>query len=263
MKNLLISFFKSAYYTITETAYLAWRGTPLGEPSRRPLVSVYIPTHNRRELLLSRALPSVLNQTYRNLEIIIAAHGCTDGTQSACYDLKDKRIKVISVPRTETYPPTVENHWFAGRVVASNAGLDACTGEWIATLDDDDVWFSDHIEVSLRHAIYKGLEFTSAAGATNIGKIEPYVVGGVKVGPIQTWFYRGYLKSFKFNIDCWRKVRNRVCDTDLQERFRRAGVKMGYLDRVNVKVLPRPGDKHIGLKAARENATTYMNHLSF
>lgn len=238
---------------------LTWFDAPL------PLVSVYIPTHNRRDLLIQRSLKSVLRQSYRHLEIIVIGHGCTDGTNLfvAREFLRDKRIRYISIPRNETYPPSVENHWCAGRVVPSNVGLKACRGDWIATNDDDDVWTDDHIESLLGLARGGDYEFVSGAHEANGKKVAPYDLDGVKVGGIQTWIYRSYLKSFKFNPDCWRKGWNKVCDVDLQDRFRRAGVRMGYLDRVVVKISPRPGDNVIGLAAARADKEKYLKHLAF
>src|SRR3990167_4988978 len=82
MLNRAICAARAAWYGVYESARLQCE-RQLERPfwgGGGPLVSVLIPTHNRADLLFTRALPSVLAQTYRNLEIIIAAHGCTDGT---------------------------------------------------------------------------------------------------------------------------------------------------------------------------------------
>jgi len=97
VKNRLICFARAAWYWWYEKIRLrwerrGWKGTD------NPLVTVYIPTHNRCELLLSRALPSVLNQTYRNLQIIVVAHGCTDDTADACIT---RGINVIEIAKTD------------------------------------------------------------------------------------------------------------------------------------------------------------------
>ena len=225
--------------------------------SRDPLVSVLIPTHNRIDLLLSRALPSVLSQTYPNLEIIVAAHGCTDGTFYRA--AVDTRVISLDVPRCKTYPSTAENHWLAGPVVPLNTALKRCTGEWIARIDDDDVWMPDHIERLLRFAQAGKYEFVSSAYRTH----EKVVGAEDGIGGTQTWLYRSYLKFMKYNPDCWRKSWNRVNDMDLAERFRKAGVWTGYLDEVTAEVLPRPGEKTVGLKAYREDAEAKERALAF
>jgi len=211
------------------------------------IVSVYIPTYNRADLLMSRALPSVLRQTYPVFEVIVVADGCTDDTVARVKELGDYRVRVVEIKRGRRYPPTARNHWFAGRVAAANAGLEACEGDWIATIDDDDVWAEDHIESSLEFAAKGNYEFVSSDHITvRDGKTQ---VVREPVGGIQTWVYRSYLKHFKFNPSCWRKRWNAVCDTDLQDRFEKAGVRMGRHPKITCSVMPRPGESTVGLDA--------------
>jgi glycosyltransferase involved in cell wall biosynthesis len=216
-------------------------------------------------LLTTRAIPSVLRQTHRNFELIVCAHGCTDGTEAAVMRLKLQGycIRLVSVPRTETYPPTAENHWLAGPVVPINAGLAHVSGGWIARIDDDDEWTEDHLKTLLSYAQRFAFEFVSSAHETHEGKVGPYDLDGVKVGGVQTWLYRSYLRFMKANPDCWRKSWDRVNDTDLQRRMRNAGVRMGYLDKVTARILPRPGETKIGLAAYREDAARKEQQFAF
>ena len=61
-----------------------------------PKVSIIIPVYNEK-LYLPEALESVINQTYRNIEIVIIDDGSCDGSENICdeYTKKDSRIKVI------------------------------------------------------------------------------------------------------------------------------------------------------------------------
>ena len=257
------------WYAVAERAGL-WAIRHLGDGDDqtwrygRPLITVYIPTHNRVELLLNRALPSVLRQSYINIEVIVAAHGCTDGTLAEVRDIarRDYRIKWLDVPRSLHFPATADNFWFAGRVQPANAALAMASGQWIATIDDDDMWEPDCLEKLLRAAQANNLEFISAAADRPDGPIAPYDVHGVKVGALQTWMFRRYLRFMRFNPDCWRKSWNRVCDTDLQARFRQAGVRMGYLERVVAHILPRPGSTLIGLAAYRADPAATERHYA-
>jgi glycosyltransferase involved in cell wall biosynthesis len=61
---------------------------------RLPKVSVIIPTFNRA-LLITRAVKSVLDQTYRDFEVIVVDDGSFDETQKVLGDLKDERIRYI------------------------------------------------------------------------------------------------------------------------------------------------------------------------
>lgn len=215
------------------------------------MISVLIPTHNRADLLLSRALPSVLAQTYKDIEIWVLAHGCTDATTVGvnAFMACDHRIKLAEVPRDVHYPDTPENRWFAGPVDPLNVGLDLARGDWIARMDDDDIWRPNHLEKLLAFAEAGDYEFVSSAHKTHEGKVAPYDFDGTLVGGCQTWLYKRYLKCFKYDRDCWKKDHNRVNDTDLQDRMHKAGVKMGYLDEVTCLVLPRPGETEVGYRA--------------
>ncbi len=100
-----------------------------------PLVSVIIPTHNRPELL-KRAVSSVLEQTYENLELIVIDDASAERADlDSTFDL--------GLITTFDYLYLDENRGGAG---ARNVGLDAATGEYIAFLDDDDEWLPEKIE---------------------------------------------------------------------------------------------------------------------
>lgn len=101
-------------------------------------ISVIIPTYNRLEVL-PRAIESVLNQTYRNFELIVVDDGSTDGTRQRYED--DPRI--IYLLR--------EN---GGVSAARNSGIEIATGTYIAFLDSDDEWLPRKLEYQI--ALFKG-----------------------------------------------------------------------------------------------------------
>lgn len=115
-----------------------------------PLISVIIPTCNRRDLLL-RAIDSVLRQTHADLEVIIVDDASTDGTQSAVLELQDERIRYVRQP---------EN---AGACAARNRGVDMARGEYIAFQDSDDVFHEDKLEKQLAYLIESGADVTACA----------------------------------------------------------------------------------------------------
>ena len=98
------------------------------------MVSVVIPTHNRVDLL-PRAIESVLNQTYKDIELIVVSDGSADGTDElmAKYG-NNSRIKYIN------YQPAKGGNY------ARNSGFDAASGDYVAFLDDDDEWLPTKIE---------------------------------------------------------------------------------------------------------------------
>jgi glycosyltransferase involved in cell wall biosynthesis len=226
-------------------------------------ISVYCPTFNRVDILLERALPSVCSQTYRNFEFIIVDDCSTDNTESKvyawCLKNNEKRVRVVRTKsRKKRYPESRMNHWFAGPVIPANLGLKECKGSWIARIDDDDVWTEDHLEKLLELAIKKNAEFVSSGY-----NIKEFYFGGIGFdkyhgiegdewhGGTSSYFYRSYLKFFRYNIDCWRKDHNQVNDLDLCERLDYAGVRMAFLDEPTFTITPRPGETEIGARAYR------------
>lgn len=269
--DVAISAARASWYAVSEPLRLAAArrryAADYADPGETPLVSAYVPTYNRAELLVERALSSMLAQTYENIEIVVIGDCCTDDTAERVAALNDRRVRFHNIPkRTRRYPESAENHWLAGPVVAANTALRMLSGKWIARNDDDDIWTPDHVEVLLRHAQRRDLEFVSGAYECERDGRRHVCSPADEVPPIggtQTWLYRSYLKFFRYNIDCWRKSWNRVNDTDIQDRFHKAGVRMGYVDRVVCRVLPRPGEETIGLDAYRRNEAAKLAHFGF
>ena len=88
-------------------------------------VSVVIPTYNRARYV-TKAIESVLAQSYTNREIIVVDDGSTDDTQAVLLPYAD-RIRTIHQTNS-------------GPGAARNAGIQAARGRWIAFLDSDDEW---------------------------------------------------------------------------------------------------------------------------
>ena len=102
---------------------------------KNPTVSVIIPTYNRAHLV-ARAIQSVLNQTYKDFELIIVDDGSTDNTEDIIkeFQKKDERIKYIKHDKNR------------GGSAARNTGIKAARGNFIAFLDSDDEYLSYKLE---------------------------------------------------------------------------------------------------------------------
>ncbi len=138
------------------------------------LISVIIPIY-KVEKYLRKCLDSVINQTYKNLEIILVDDGSPDACPQICdeYAKNDDRIKVIHK----------EN---GGQSTARNAALDICTGEYIAFIDSDDYVDKMYIEKLYKAAKDKNAQiaicsffYTDETGKIWKGdKLENKVVSG-------------------------------------------------------------------------------------
>ena len=130
------------------------------------LVSVVIPTYKRSETLL-RAVDSALGQTWKNLEVLVV----DDNNPEDEYSLETRtRVAGIADPRVRLV--TQEKH--VNGNVARNAGIRAAAGEYVAFLDDDDIWYPEKIEKQMRR-----LREEPGAGLCYTGSRAVYVNDGV------------------------------------------------------------------------------------
>ena len=109
-------------------------------------VSVIIPVYNC-ENYIKQCIYSVINQTYKNLEIIIINDGSTDKSMEFINRLNDERIIVINL----------ENNKGVG--YSRNQGIDRATGDYICFIDSDDVWIEDKIEKQVKYISENNYEF--------------------------------------------------------------------------------------------------------
>ncbi len=274
IEDRIISGLNSLRFTLTEPLLLrvarARHEREYADPKTSPLVSVQINTFNRGQLLIERAIPSILSQTYRNLELVIIGNHCTDNTEELVSRIDDPRVRFYNLPfQYSKDADDIESRWLVGPGEALNVGLNLLRGQWFTWLGDDDIYTPDCIEELLHFAQEEKHEFVSAQyEEERFGKRK--IVDGIrakdsyftcrqsdpndespKIGGIQTWMYRSYLRFFKYNVNCWHKSWNRGIELDLCLRIFKSGVRMGFLDHVVAYVLPRPGEATVGLDAAK------------
>ena len=255
-KNLLISNMIALRYRLSEPIALKiirlrYEQTYV-DAKDNPLITIIIATYSRGEILVERTLPSILNQTYRNFEVVVVGDRCIDNTPELLSRIKDLRIRFFDLPRRGNYPADAKSRWFVQGAAPRNKGLKLANGKWLAWISDDDILLPRHFETLLKFAQQGNYEFVSAAytceknGEILIRRAIDY---DPPIGGMQTWLYRSYLNFFKWNIHSWRKHWNRPCDYDLQYRMHRAGVRMGFLNEVVAHVPPVEGTTTVGLEA--------------
>ena len=97
-----------------------------------PLVSVVIPTYNRADYL-ELTLNSVIGQTYQNIEVLVVDDGSSNNlTRDLCS--KYNKVKYIRIENS------------GGPAKPRNVGIEQSTGEYVAFVDDDDIWNLDKLE---------------------------------------------------------------------------------------------------------------------
>jgi glycosyltransferase involved in cell wall biosynthesis len=103
--------------------------------SLQPIVSVIIPTYNRKDKVVE-AIKSVVDQDFDNVEIIVVDDGSTDGTAEF---LKSLNLPVIVITQLN-----------GGVSNARNTGIRASKGKYIAFLDSDDLWLPGKLEAQVK-----------------------------------------------------------------------------------------------------------------
>lgn len=205
-----------------------------------PLISVVIPTYNRAHYLRERSIPSVLAQTYQNFEIVVVGDHCTDSTEAMLAEINDPRIRFYNLPERPEYPKDKSKLWLIGGYKARNTARQMAKGLWIAHLDDDDVFSPHHLERMLQFVQENDLEFASAQAKMELESGEFEIKGkppalNLRNKAHSSYFYRTYLRAFSYEQNSWRA--GRCDDKQILGKYRRAGVKAGFLEEQTVMYL--------------------------
>lgn len=143
------------------------------------LASVVVPVYNV-EKYLDRCVKSIVNQSYRNLEIILVDDGSTDSCPEKCdeWAKKDRRIKVAHKKN-------------AGLGMARNTGIENVTGDYIFFVDSDDYIALDTVEECCRLAKKENADIVSygfckvradgTTGESFVPKPKMYIYEGAEV----------------------------------------------------------------------------------
>ena len=162
--------------------------------------SIVLPTFNRAHLITA-PIQSVINQSFKDWELIIIDDGSTDNTKEIAAQFNDSRIKYI-------YQANME------RSMARNNGINNAGGELICFIDSDDSWHSNHLELiyqkamerHLRPALYfTGMRWISASRSTDVIFDHPqnrnqveYVIEN-QIAPSTACLNRSITEQIKFN----------------------------------------------------------------
>ena len=194
------------------------------------LVSVIIPTYNRSRTIL-RAIKSVLNQTYKNIEVIIVDDASTDNTEEIVKGLNDPRIIYI---KHETNK---------GGAAARNTGIKLAKSEYIAFQDSDDEWYPEKLQLQtdalLKAESDVGVVYSSFI---RISKHKKEVIPG------------GHARNFEGDI--FKKIlSNNFVTTQTALVAKRCFDKVGIFD----ESLPRLQDWELWLRISKHYKFIYIS----
>ncbi|MGB3682871.1 MAG: glycosyltransferase [Rubrobacteraceae bacterium] len=216
--------------------FFEWKArNPIPE---EPLVSVTVATYNQARLLTERCIPSILNQTYENLELIVVGDGCTDGTEKAVSKIGDRRLKFYNLPERSVYPADPGRRWMVAGTPPTNEALSMSRGYFIAHLDHDDEYLPDRLEKLLNFATENDCDFVwhpfwweDEEGRWQLWEAPDFSYRQVTNASV---LYRSWFKRFESDINA-----HRLLEPGDWNRFR----KIKYLDPVSMRY-PEPLSRH-------------------
>jgi len=200
--------------------------------SGAPMISVCVSTFQRAGILCERTLPTVLRQTYGNWEAIIVGDACTDDTAARIAALGDHRLQFFNRPVNGPYPEDARQRWLVAGTYPLNEAIARSRGRWIATLNDDDEWSDDHLEVLLAEAQRTKAELVYGRMRVLIhGTGEATWFGSWPPAPgdfgLQAALYHRDLGAFEYDVRAYEH--DEPGDWNLTRRMLEAGVHFAFL----------------------------------
>ena len=117
------------------------------------LVSIIMPTYKRNPDLVGRAIKSLINQTYSNIEILVVDDNAKVGLELYRENI-NKLINDLSDPRIKY----IKNENNLGGALSRNEGIFACSGNYVTFLDDDDEYENNKVEEQLEFIVKNDLD---------------------------------------------------------------------------------------------------------
>jgi hypothetical protein len=204
-----------------------------------PLVSFLVPTYNSFETLRDIALPSILGQSYSNLEVVVVGDCAPPQTAEAIAAIGDPRVTYINRTIRGPYPEDPSRRWYVIGTPPFNEALALARGRWIAVLGDDDAIRPDHTEALLAAAQEHRYEHCYGLQLVNFAEGDPLTLGQFPptLGQwgLQAALYHSGLRFFESELS--DAIYEEPSDWSKCRRMVRAGVRFGMIEEIVV-------DKH-------------------
>lgn len=204
------------------------------EPSaeEHPLVTVRIPTYGSAELLVQRALPSVLNGSYRNVEVLVCSDGPQPHARAAVERVGDPRVRYLELERRLPYPERARPFWQTAGTHPVNRLLDEARGEFVAPLDHDDAFTRDHVEALLNGLRSGGVDFVYGQAVTEEADRTWGIVGSAPLRHAQivhasVLYSMSRLGHMRYDPHAW--MLDEPGDWNMWRRIAEAGAAIGHL----------------------------------
>ena len=154
--------------------------------------------------MTERCIPSVLGQSYENLELIVVGDHCTDETEEAIVRIDDPRLKFVNLPEKSVYPEDPRRRWLVAGTPPTNKAFSMAQGDYVTQLDDDDEYLPERLEKLVSFAGENECDFVwhpywvEEEGGQRLVKAESFSYGQVTNASA---FYRSWFKNIEADIE--------------------------------------------------------------
>ena len=199
-----------------------------------PLVSFILPTYKRYDTLRDVALPSILGQTYTNVEAIVVGDCAPPETAEVIAEMDDPRIRYYNRTVRGPYPGDDQTRWYMLGTPPYNDGLSLVRGRWITAMADDDAVRPTHTEALLRsaqetrveHCYGRHMVHYQESPSLDLGSFPPEKGKFV----MQASIYHSGLRFFQMGTSDY--LYGEPNDWSYCRRMLEAGVRFGMIDDV-------------------------------
>jgi SAM-dependent methyltransferase len=208
----------------------AFEAAPRPGLSYDSLVTVRIPTFGSAELLVGRAIPSVLAGAHQNLELLVCSDGPQPHARAAVEAIEDPRVRYLELNERPTYPTRRESFWQVAGTYPVNRLLDEARGEVIAPLDHDDGFTHTHIP-RLLEELMRGGDFAFGQAMTEYPDGDWRLLGSapLRYGEIvhATVMYTSRLRHMRYDPYAW--LLDEPGDWNMWRRIQATGAPVRHL----------------------------------
>ena len=215
--------------------------------SVRSRVSIPIATYDRIDVLIERTIPSLLEQSHEDVEIIVVGDGTDPRDFARLSSVADPRLRTLLLADRTEYPEDPLERWMVAGWRPRNVGAGLASGGWLLWMSDDDVIMPTGIERLLQVAAADS-ELDVVSGGFLAHTHPPKLVlpstatfHPFRVSGMPALLVRSFTRAFRWNGMSYLKDWNRPSDYDLITRMHRAGMRFGATDEV-VAIIPEVGD---------------------
>lgn len=194
------------------------------------LVTVRIPTFGSVDLLVERAIPSVLAGVHQNLELLVCSDGPQPHARAAVEAIEDSRVRYLELDERPTYPSRKESFWQVAGTYPVNRLIDEARGEIIAPLDHDDAFTYGHIH-RLMEELMQGGDFVYGQAMTEYPLGDWRLLGSapLRYGEIvhATVMYTARLRHMRYDPYAW--LLDEPGDWNMWRRIQATGASVRHL----------------------------------